>query len=373
MLLDIAIFTGIINPYASSCGSHHGSRRDIAPDVQFPWVVIQPEKVAGKFPDVAYTPAQQLFFLASAVAIDRKLAYRAGELEDPLVARKTTEEVMSARRKALVSHMKAAIEGEHVHYVSLLNGTMPPYLDLYNELPADSQERKRLETTIVGGTGGDKVEEARVLVPLSRLFIQASRRGIHDDLVDTGHSISAVLRAFLFDGDALTDQLTATFGQPYQEYTGLYDTLAQQLSETKTYVDIPIYKNGPLYDRLLEEAKKYSGTPWGKHMLHSLSKDLAFVTEQDYWLLGSGLDSSVAGDVLWKTVQRHLPDTVLHDPKTESLLRIQSDGSSVLTKSRVRMGAFAPGLIALKDGQFPKLVEFYAQGLAERLTRFVND
>lgn len=245
-------------------------------------------------------------------------------------------------RRALNESIKTVMKESDVSYISFAYGALPNMLNLSEMLPRSV--RRRMQSTIIGGTEESQKTVTRVLTPIRPDFFDTPLAVADDDVADTMAALAALTqtrRQHLFgaqyDVDFIKD-LNNTFTKPYENSLKLYQRLTQEMKETGTIAAILVYKNHPFVNVLestVNTALKYSpNNRWARMQRHVLEHRLNVLPS--VWGMGLFMDTDVSGQKVYDGLSPELRN----DPTIEPYIRH-------LDKSRLRIGSTNENLLGL--------------------------
>jgi len=333
---------------------------DLPPDTNLFWYLMHPGKdKKGNFPIDHYSQAEKDFWGISILALNGALENEADNPQNPdnpLVVRIRTPKETHVSH----AHINATIReliNDNPSFVALelLQGALADWIELYN----DPNLRRtsavtQIFTAIVAGTNGNHVSETGIQTTLPVEHIkQASAIIIHDDVGDKMAALAVAvekittLRNPKHAYDAVFVRSFSDDGISDNNRKDLYGTLIEKMRDNRIVAAIPVYKNNLFID-MLEQSANYSSkqelTLWGCIQTKLLSCRIDNLHE---WIMGDGPDTGIPMNM----VLSEIPKEILTHPSVASLLKHVAD-------SEIRLGSTISGIIALKDGQFDRLVQW---------------
>lgn len=318
------------------------------------WLVIQPNHDV----DVSYPPHVSGFVWRAVYEVDQALQDAASHTqEDQLVVWKNPLNETQPSQNAVLSVIhEQLVSRDDIRVLGLFHGATPGFMSLWNAQDHD-RYRANMESVRINGYLGKEAVDARLWEDLSPLNIDAHLIYVLDDVWETGHELAAVLMAIealrgVESDTSIVSRLKDTRNQPFENYIQLYDEIIARFHKQGVVIAELFYKNETFRQRLWEYAHAYKDTDdWGSAQWDILQPTLLYAKKD--WLMGEGLDTDIDGAVLVGVLQGLLSPELLESVQLQELF-------DYLSVSKLRIGSFVEGLIALQRDSKTDLVAFVA-------------
>ncbi len=314
------------------------------------FALFQPQKDNGYFPDIDYSDDELHFYTHTITNIDTQLSTATWSTnpnpEIPLVSLAADENETLATVKDHQETILQLLESDdYTVCLGLLTGILPALQGLFEAAPPELQEK--ISSAIVSRTALNKTETPAIITEIDpQILYPDNDLIVFDDIADTVVTLAVIaLERGNLNNPDLIQQLDATFGHDFSQFTHLYEQLTDLMIEQNVIAAIMFYKNEPFYNVLRQQVVKsiLSGSRskrlWAKKQRAFLDlPPLSF--PQNKWLMGCGVDTMLKGEDLLP----HLTDLGISDEQI-------SDIAPNFEQTNFRIGSTIQELIALEPNQ----------------------